>query len=65
MYVPLTRHLGLEAGLRAGYRQASGSAYDYEIPYYYYHHDLSSTRWGITGLNLSLSYRWWTQSKKR
>lgn len=65
VYVPLTRHLGLEAGLRAGYRQASGSAYDYEIPYYYYHHDLSSTRWGITGLNLNLSYRWWTQSKKR
>lgn len=65
IYVPFTRHLGLEAGLRAGYRKASGSTYDNEPPHYYYNHDVSATRWGITGVNLSLSYRWWTQTKRR
>lgn len=61
IYVPLTRHLGFEAGVRSGYRCASGQAYDNEPPHDYYHHDLLSTRWGITGLNFSLTYRWLTK----
>lgn len=61
IYVPLTRHWGLEAGLRGGYRKASCKAYDYEPPHAYYHHDFPSKRWGITGFNLSISYRWLTK----
>ncbi len=58
VYLPLTRHLGFEVGLRGGYRKASGKAYDNEPEHAYYHHDFPSERWGITGFNLSLSYRW-------
>ncbi|WP_300703976.1 DUF3575 domain-containing protein [Bacteroides sp.] len=61
IYVPLTRRLGLEAGLRGGYRKASCKAYEYEPPHAYYHHDFSSEHWGITGINLSISYRWLTK----
>lgn len=61
IYVPLTRHWGLEAGLRGGYRKATGKAYDNEPPYAYYHHDAPSTHWGITGLNFSVTYRWLTK----
>lgn len=58
VYVPLTRHFGLEAGIRGGYRKTSGTGYDHEPPHAYYHHEASGARWGITGLNLSFSYRW-------
>nr|WP_302831600.1 DUF3575 domain-containing protein [uncultured Bacteroides sp.] len=61
IYFPLNRHWGVEAGLRGGYRKASAKAYDYEPAHNYYHHDFSSTHWGITGLNFSLTYRWLTK----
>lgn len=61
VYVLLTRHWGLEAGLRGGFRKASCKAYDYEPPHAYYHHDFPWERWGITGFNLSISYRWLTK----
>lgn len=61
VYLPLTPHWGVEAGLRGGYRKSSGKAYDYEPPHAYYHHDAPSVRWGITGLNISFTYRWLTK----
>lgn len=61
IYLPLTRHLGLEAGLRGGYRHADCKAYDYEPAHDYYHHDFTSNRWGITGFNFSVTYRWLTK----
>lgn len=61
VYLPLTSHWGLEAGLRGGYRKTVGKAYDYEPPHAYYHHDAPSTHWGITGFIFSLTYRWLTK----
>lgn len=63
-YLPLGKHLGIEAGIRGGYRNASAKAYDNESPRYYHHHDFTSSRWGITGLNISVGYRW-TKTMKR
>lgn len=62
LYLRLSRHWGLEAGLRGGYLDASGKAYDNEPPHAYYHHDFPSSRWGITGFNFSLTYRWWNKT---
>lgn len=64
LYLRLSRHWGVEAGLRGGYRDASGKAYDNEPPYAYYHHDAASGRWGITGFNLSITYRWWNKTAR-
>lgn len=58
VFIPIGKHLGVEAGIRAGYRDAYVRGYDIEAPHYYWHHDFRSARWGITGLNLSLVYRW-------
>lgn len=65
LYLRLSRHWGLEAGLRGGYLDASGKAYDNEPPHAYYHHDFPSSRWGITGFNFSLTYRWWNKTIRR
>lgn len=64
LYLRLSRQWGLEAGLRAGYRDATGKAYDNEPPHTYYNHDFSSARWGVTGLNFSLTYRWWSKTER-
>lgn len=57
VYLPLSRHWGIEAGVRGGYRNATVKAYDNEPPHAYYHHDASSVRWGLTGINLGVGYR--------
>lgn len=57
VYLPLSRHWGIEAGIRGGYRNASAKAYDNEPPHAYYHHDASSVRWGLTGINVGVGYR--------
>jgi len=65
LYLRLSRHWGVEASVRGGYRDASGKAYDYEPPHAYYHKDAPSDRWGVTGLNFSLTYRWWNKTARR
>ena len=57
VYVPLSRHWGIEAGVRGGYLHSSAKAYDNEPPHAYYHHPASFVRWGLTGINLGLGYR--------
>lgn len=57
VYLPLSRHWGIEAGIRGGYRNASAKAYDNEPPHAYYHHGASSVRWGLTGINVGVGYR--------
>lgn len=57
VYLPLSRHWGIEAGVRGGYRHASMKAYDNEPPHAYFHHDTSSVRWGVTGINVGVGYR--------
>lgn len=57
VYVPLSRHWGIEAGERGGYLHSSAKAYDNEPPHAYYHHPASFVRWGLTGINLGLGYR--------
>ena len=57
VYVPLSRHWGIEAGVRGGYLHSSAKAYDNEPPHAYYYHPASFVRWGLTGINLGLGYR--------
>lgn len=64
LYLRFSRHWGLEAGIRGGYRDASGKTYDYEPPHAYYNQDSPVNRWGVTGLNFSLTYRWWYKTKR-
>lgn len=54
---PCSRHWGIEAGVRGGYLHSSAKAYDNEPPHAYYHHPASFVRWGLTGINLGLGYR--------
>lgn len=56
-YIPLLRHFGLEIGARGGYQSANAKVYDIEPPYNYFNHKETKNRFGLTGLNVSLSYR--------
>lgn len=56
-YLLLNARWGVEAGLRAGYRSADVNAYDIELPAYYFKRNFRDSRFGLTGIEISVSYR--------
>ncbi len=56
-YLPLTARWGLDMGVRGGFRHEKGKAYDIESSEYYYNHEVFGGHWGLTGIHISLSYR--------
>ena len=56
-YILLDAHWGIEAGLRGGYRASDTNAYDVEMPYYYFNRNFRENHFGVTGVNISVSYR--------
>lgn len=56
-YLLLNAHWGIELGARGGYQKAVGHVYDVENLHYYLNHDLTADRIGLTGINISISYR--------
>lgn len=56
-YILLDAHWGIEAGLRGGYRASDANAYDVEMPYYYFNRNFRENHFGVTGVNISISYR--------
>lgn len=56
-YILLDAHWGIEAGLRGGYRASDVNAYDVEMPYYYFNRNFRKNHFGVTGVNISISYR--------
>lgn len=55
----LTQHLGCEVGLRAGYQNANVTQYDIELGHNYRHTggNVDGDRFGLTGINAGLSWR--------
>lgn len=56
-YILLDAHWGFEAGLRGGYRTSDVNAYDVEMPYYYFNRNFRENHFGVTGVDISISYR--------
>lgn len=56
-YFPLGSRLGIEVGARGGWRRSAGKAYDVEGDERYFNHSVKKSRMGLTGLVISLSYR--------
>lgn len=56
-YLLFTARWGLDVSVRGGFRHENGKAYDIESSEYYYNHNVSGGHWGLTGINISLSYR--------
>lgn len=56
-YLLLNAHWGIELGVRGGYQNADTHVYDVENLHYYLNHDLTLDRLGLTGINISISYR--------
>lgn len=44
-------------GLRGGYRTSDVNAYDVEMPYYYFNRNFRENHFGVTGVDISISYR--------
>lgn len=56
-YFLLNAHWGVEVGLRGGYRTSDVNAYDVEMPYHYFDRNFRENHFGVTGVNISISYR--------
>ena len=55
--VPFSKRLGVELGVRAGYRQSEINGYSYEVPEYFRDYTETGRHWGVTGLKISFYYR--------
>lgn len=56
-YFLLNAHWGIEVGLRGGYRSSDVNAYEVEAPYHYFDRNFRENSFGVTGVNISISYR--------
>lgn len=57
VYIPITKHLGAEVGMRAGYSRRTIDYYTPENGHYYFDYDKKRNKFGITGINISIVYR--------
>lgn len=57
-YLPLTRHLGLEVGVRGGYEDAKRKLYTVETDGCYLDATDRGRRWGVRGVEVGVSWRW-------
>ena len=56
-HIPITDRLGVELGLRAGYSRRTIDYYTPENEHYYFDNDKKRNKFGITGINISIVYR--------
>ena len=56
-HIPITDRLGVELGLRAGYSRRIIDYYTPENEHYYFDYDKKRNKFGITGINISIVYR--------
>lgn len=61
--IPFSDRLGLEVGIRGGYRNSSVRAYSYEAPDYFLDYESKDGFWGVTGIKASLYFRFGKGSK--
>lgn len=61
--IPFSNRLGLEIGIRGGYRYSEMKAYSHETPDYFLDYETQDNHWGITGLKASLYFRFGKGSK--
>lgn len=57
VYIPITKHLGAEVGMRAGYSRRTIDYYTPENGHYYFDYDKKRNKFGITGINISIVCR--------
>ena len=55
--IPFSERWGMLIGLRAGYRSSDFKAYSEKSPEYIYEYSATDSFWGITGIDVSLRYR--------
>lgn len=63
--LPLSSRLGVEAGVRFGYRMVDCDTYKYVDPNHYYKQSsFTQNDFKVTGIRLLVTYRLWNSSKK-
>lgn len=56
-YFRLSDRWGVELGLRGGFRTSDVNTYDVELPYHYFNRNFRKNHFGLTGVNISIGYR--------
>lgn len=62
--IPFSNRLGLEVGIRGGYRHAGMKEYVHEAPDYFLERKGTDNHWGVTGIKASLYYRFGKGNRK-
>ena len=62
--IPFSDRLGLEVGIRGGYRHAGMKEYVHEAPDYFLERKGTDNHWGVTGIKASLYYRFGKGNRK-
>lgn len=62
--IPITKNIGFEIGLRAGYRYSLVKEYVIEEPHYYFENKIKDNFWGITGIKASFYFRFGSKGGK-
>lgn len=63
--IPFSDRLGLEVGIRGGYRHAGMKEYIHEAPDYFLERKGTDNHWGVTGIKASLYYRFGKGNRKK
>lgn len=61
--IPFSKRVGLEIGIRGGYRHSEVRTYSYEAPDYFFDYENKDSHWGVTGIKASLYFRFGKSSK--
>lgn len=64
IYIPKWKQWGVEVGFRTGYEHRLTDVYGEAYGKYFREYTKTSNRWRITGVNLSVSYRFWERYKR-
>ena len=59
----LSGRWGIDLGLRGGFRSSDVNTYDVELPYHYFNRNFRKNRFGLTGVDISIGYRFGRSAK--
>lgn len=59
----LSGRWGIDLGLRGGFRSSDVNTYDVELPYHYFNRNFRKNRFGLTGVDISVGYRFGRSAK--
>lgn len=65
VYIPIKKQWGAEVGFRTGFEHRRTDVYNRESRHYFRDYTGTQNRWRITGIDVSVSYRFWEKTNTK